>query len=191
MIVGHIGAALGVSSALDSGVAIRSGRLLLPALFGAAVFPDVVDIAYAKASFCSPMGLYSHGLLPLAIQSAAAFLCGYAVFRHSSAALALAVAVLLHLPSDLITGEKLLWNAGPIAGLSLYRWAVADFVVEGLVILSGWSLLRRNESALRAHPWATSWACLFLLIATQALVNSGSLSKPNACEASLVQPNQK
>src|SRR5581483_835646 len=75
-------------------------------LLTASIAPDLLDLAYAAARFCSPAGLYSHSLPALAVLAPATALIAWAVTRRLDVALAAAALVLLHTAADLITGYK-------------------------------------------------------------------------------------
>ncbi|HVZ47270.1 MAG TPA: hypothetical protein VG916_00675 [Gemmatimonadaceae bacterium] len=176
MITGHVGVAYGLR-------AWRRDASLL-ALLVAAVLPDILDVGYAAAGFCSPAGLYSHSL-PAAGLLAALTLAVAAVWtRNTGVALVMAAAVLLHVPADWITGFKYLWAGGPIVGLVLYLHAWLDLALEVVVVAAGWRLLRRDP---RAPRWATHWVALVALFAAQATFDivkgSGEPGKPSACGA--------
>lgn len=71
MITGHFGLAYGVR-------AIRKDAPLL-LLLGAAVLPDMVDVAYALVGVCSPFGLYSHSLPAITVLAFVAGAVGRAI----------------------------------------------------------------------------------------------------------------
>jgi hypothetical protein len=194
MIAGHLAIALGLRSAIKREELFDHPRWLMPAFVIASIAPDLVDLAYAQARFCSPMGLYSHGVVPLITLAVFALVLGFVLFSRGNVAGFLCLAVLVHLPADFITGEKLLWYNGPVVGLNLYRWPIADFFVELPVIVAGWWLLRRAPGARRAHPWATSGLALAFLIGLQGAMDSAKLMgekvKPSGCEAGSVVPRR-
>lgn len=171
MIAGH----LGVAAALGAMRPRASLWWLLPA----AIAPDLLDIAYALAGVCNPYGLYSHtvpaALLLGACLAGAAVLAG----RRETAPLVL-LAVLLHLPPDLLTGRKLYWPGGEMYGLMLYDHALVDFLMETAIVSAGWALLRRQPAAPR---WATSVRTLVALVLLQGAADAlrGGPLKPNAC----------
>lgn len=187
MITGHFGLAY------IAGAARRDARL--PLLLAAAVLPDILDFAYAAVRFCSPLGLYSHSLPVLVPLAALAFAVGLATSRSAGAGLAMAAVVLLHLPADLLTGEKMLWPGGPIVGLQLYKQPLVDFAIELPLIVGGWALLRRAPSGSswstgsNAPRWATSALALVALIAVQGAMDGMKLTgKPTGCVAGTVAP---
>jgi hypothetical protein len=192
MISGHLAIALALRSAIRREELFDHGRWLLPALVIAAIAPDIADFGYAKARFCSPLGLYSHGLVPLATLALAAVVLGWVLFTNGKIAGLMALAVLIHLPADFVTGEKLLWYNGPVVGLNLYRWPIADFFIELPVIIAGWWLVRRAPGARSAHPWATSALALTLLIGLQGALDvaklTGAKVKPSGCVAGAIVP---
>lgn len=182
MIAGHLGIAM-VARA-------RWPRLPLFTIAVAAFVPDLVDFATAALHICAEKGLYSHSLPAIAIE--VVVLGGaIALWRRSPAAGAMVAAmIVLHLLADFITGEKLLWGGGPVVGLNLYDYPIADFALEAVVTYAGWRTLRASPArdALAAAPIA-----LLLLLAGQAALDVEAYLvgpiKPNGCPASPpVQP---
>lgn len=163
----------------------RWPRLPLLTIAIAALVPDLVDFATAALRICGEKGLYSHSLPAIAIE-VVVLGGGIALWRRSPAAGAMVAAmIVLHLAADFITGEKLLWAGGPIVGLNLYNYPVADFVLETVVTWAGWRMLRASPArdALAAAPMA-----LALLLAGQAALDAESYLigplKPNGCPVS-------
>ena len=163
----------------------RVASVPLLALVIAAIFPDVIDFGTAALHICGPNGLYSHSLPSIAIQMIV--LGGAAaVWRRSpGAGGVIAAMVLLHLGADYITGIKVLWPGGPNVGLNLYSHPVADFIVEAIVTLAGWRMLR--ASPLRDR-WSSAPVVLAMLLAAQAALDVASYLigplKPNGCPVS-------
>jgi len=157
MVVGHIGILL----------AARSWRPDAPLawLFVASAAPDVLDAAYALAGLCNVHGVYTHGIPAIALLALLMVTLVYLATRSVGAAVAVGGVALLHLPADYLTGEKLAWTHGPVLGLFLYRWPIADFLVELPFIAGGWWLVRRAAAAPR---WITARKALVVLLATQA-----------------------
>lgn len=171
MITGHVG----IAAAVRSGWRDASLLWLLPAC----VAPDLLDVAYALVGFCSPLGLYSHTVPVVALLSAALGGAAYLATRSRTTALATAAVVLLHLPADMITGNKYFWPGAPVMGLDLYRHHALDFVLESIILVGGWWLLRRD---VRAPRWATTSFALGGLLLVQGTLDSVSLGKPSACQ---------
>ena len=169
MIAGHLGVA----------AAARSLRPATPVrwLVVAAYAPDIVDLCYALLGICNPSGLYSH-TVPAAVLMAAV-LGGTALLVHDRPTAIMVVAlVLLHLPFDWPTGQKLLWPGGEIHGLGWYDWPLRDFVIEAVTISAGFLLLARAEP----RRWQRTLAIGAVLLASQAVFDSVSgLTKPSAC----------
>jgi hypothetical protein len=174
VITGHFG----IAAAVRSGW--RDTSLLW--LLLASVAPDLLDIAYALVGICSPFGLYSHTVPAVALL--AVVVGGAAVMATGSrrTGMAAGALVLLHLPADMITGFKYVWPGGPRMGLDLYRHLGLDFVLEALVALGGWWLLRRDA---RAPRWATVGAAAGALVLVQAAFDSKAIVKPSGCEAAV------
>ncbi len=162
MIVGHIGIAFG-ARALDKRQV--SARAPLLWLLAASVAPDMADGMLALGKYCNPEGIFSHSLPAVAIL---AMLFGAGAYLHTrsmATAALVALLVVMHLPPDYITGRKALWPGGPVAGLYLYRWGWADFLIEIPVIILGWWMLRRADYSPK---WVVSATVLVALIAVQA-----------------------
>jgi len=183
VIAGHLGVAMAARA--------RWPRLPLLAIAVAALVPDLVDFATAALRICVEKGLYSHSLPAIAVE-VVVLGGGMALWRRSPAAGAMVAAmIVLHLAADFITGEKLLWAGGPIVGLNLYDYPLADFALETVVTYAGWRMLRASPArdALAAAPMA-----LVLLLAGQAALDVESYLigplKPNGCpESPLVRPS--
>lgn len=175
MISGHLGVAFALRSLITARGHGDDRRWLLPALIAASFVPDIVDSALLQAGMRGSFGLYSHSILVISWLAAAVFTLAIITVRSVGLAALLGAAVLLHLPADLITGEKTLWRGAPLIGLDLYRWPIADFFLEVPVVAAGWSLMRRSRATRAIHPLATSWPGLWLLIGLQAAINTFGL----------------
>ena len=167
MVVGHIGILL----------AARSWRPDAPLawLLVASFVPDVLDVAFAVGGVCNRYGLYSHSLPAIAVVALLLAVLAYLATRSAGVAAVVGAVALLHVPADYLTGEKIAWPHGPLLGLFLYRWPLADFLVEVPFIVAGWWLVRRAGAAPR---WMTARSALLVLLATQAALDvSAALSK--------------
>ncbi|HWE41587.1 MAG TPA: hypothetical protein VG432_03735 [Gemmatimonadaceae bacterium] len=174
VIAGHFGVAMAARA--------RWSRLPLLVLVIAAVFPDIIDFATAAVHVCGPNGLYSHSLPAIAVQSAVLG-TGVMLWRRSPAAGAMVVAmIVLHLAADFITGLKVLWAGGPVVGFDLYSHPAWDFLLEAVVTIGGWRLLRRSPARDR---WSAAPMALAVLLAAQAALDTASYVvgpvKPNGC----------
>jgi hypothetical protein len=151
-------------------------------LLGASMAPDAVDALFVLAGSCNPYGLYSHTLpaavLLAAVTGAVAY---FATDRRVTGVLA-ALLVLAHLPPDYLTGRKLFWPGGELLGLQLYSYPAADCVLESLIVIAGWWLVRRRG---RAPRWATGWLALATLLLLQGTIDVIGARrngvKPSAC----------
>jgi hypothetical protein len=76
--------------------------------------------------------------------------------------------VLSHTLADYITSYLPTWPGGPMVGLFLYRFPIADLMIECAVIFAGWWVYRRGFVPKMRNSWAT-WAMLTVLLACQAL----------------------
>jgi membrane-bound metal-dependent hydrolase YbcI (DUF457 family) len=144
MYIGHLGAALAAKRLRTS--------IGLFALLVATYVPDWVDGGLCLAGVHNPEGMLSHSI-PAVVLFA---LAGFAVYafrtRDLTAALIVAGLIVSHVLLDWITGYKPTWPGGPMIGLQLYGHPVADFVVEGLVIVVGAVLYGRTLPP-RRRPW--------------------------------------
>jgi len=158
MYIGHVGAALAAKRVRAS--------IGLFALLVATYVPDWVDGGLCLAGVHNPEGMLSHSI-PAAILFA---LAGFAVYalstRDLSAALIVAGVIVSHVLLDWITGYKPTWPGGPMIGLQLYGRPVADFVVEGLVIVVGAVLYGRTLPP-RRQPWIDVTIMLGALLVLQ------------------------
>jgi hypothetical protein len=174
VIVGHLGIA-------GAAYAVRRDSSLVW-LLGASLAPDVIDAMFVVAGSCNPHGLYSHTLPAAALIGAVTGAVAWAATGRRVIGVLAALLVLAHLPLDYVTGQKLFWPGGELAGLRLYDYPMADFAVESVLAGGGWWLVRSRSWAPR---WATGWLAL-----AAALVLQGTLDivgarndgvKPTAC----------
>jgi hypothetical protein len=161
---GHIGFGLGA----------YSFRKTLPLwlLLIAAQIPDWLD-----AGFCisdvdrGPYGLYTHGLIAVAVAAVVFGIVAYAMTQDIAGALIVALVVASHWGLDYLTGLKPTWAGGPIVGLNLYSRPVVDVMMESATIFVGWLLYRRTlPEPVRNHGW--TYATLFSLCALQVLAGA-------------------
>lgn len=174
MITGHLGLALG-ARAVDPEAPV--GWLAV-----ATFAPDIADVVLASAGVCNPDGAYTHSLIAIAVT--ALILGAAALWRSGRRRTALVIAglVVSHLLADYLTGLKALWPGGPVAGLNLYRWPVADMALEWAFVSVGWWAGRRWGGASR---WAGSRLLLAGLLTfqffTDALARPQQADKTNVC----------
>ena len=160
MIAGHLGIA-GVAHAIR-----RDSSLVW--LLGASLAPDAVDAMFVVAGSCNPHGLYSHTLPAAALIAAVLGAVAYAATGRRATGLLAAALVLTHLPLDYVTGRKLFWPGGELAGLRLYDYPAADFAVEALLAAGGWWLVRSRSWAPR---WAIGWVALAAMLVLQGTLD--------------------
>lgn len=174
MITGH----LGIAGAAHA--ARRDSSLVW--LLVASMAPDLVDALFVAVGSCNPHGLYSHTVPAAALLAVVLGAVSYFVTGRRATGVLVAALVLAHLPPDFLTGHKLFWPGGELIGLGLYEHPVADFVLEALLVLAGWSLLRSRGWAPR---WATGRAALVGLLVVQVSVEAVGARKggvkPSAC----------
>jgi membrane-bound metal-dependent hydrolase YbcI (DUF457 family) len=157
MYIGHVGVALGAKR-------LRTGVGLF-ALLVATYTPDWVDSGLCLAGVYNPLGMLSHSIPAVALFALVGF-CLYALkTRDLTASLIVAGVVVSHMVLDWVTGYKPTWPGGPMIGLGLYGHPVADFFVEGLLIVAG-ALLYGRTLPPRQRPWidvSTMLGALLLL----------------------------
>jgi len=156
-------------------------------LLGASMAPDVVDAMFVVVGRCNPHGLYSHTVPATALIAVVMGAIAYAADGRRATGVLAAVLVLAHLPLDYVTGRKLFWPGGDLAGLRLYDRPMADFAVESLIVVGGWWLVR---SRARAPRWATGGLALAAMLLLQGTLDVLGARyngvKPSAC--ALAQP---
>jgi hypothetical protein len=144
MYIGHVGAALGAKRVRRS--------IGLVVLLVATYTPDWVDAGLCLAGLNNPVGMLSHSIPAIALFTILGFAAYATGTRDWRAALVVAAVILSHMFLDWITGYKPTWPGGPMIGLHLYDHPIADFIVEGGVIVIG-ALLYARTLPPRKKPW--------------------------------------
>jgi hypothetical protein len=161
MYAGHLGMAL-----LTKGLR-RDEPLSL--LITASIVTDLAGAALDISGWKILAGLLLHtipGTLSLGlVMRGLVFVVG----RNGQRALLAGLLVLLHTLADYVTSYLPLWPNGPMVGLYLYRFPLADLLVEGGVVLAGWWVYRSRLSSGVRNSWAT-WMRPVLLILCQSLL---------------------
>jgi len=139
MYIGHVGAALAAKR-------VR-GSIGLLVLLVASYAPDWVDMGMCVGGAYNPVGILSHSIPAVLILMLVGFTGYAAATRDWAGALVIAVLILSHMLLDWITGYKPTWPGGPMIGLELYNYPVADFIAEGIVIVAGVALRANASSA--------------------------------------------
>ena len=182
MITGH----LGVAGLLRSTQGEKIGRVAFVALAVASLSPDVLDGVFVLLGSCNPYGLYTHTIFSVLLQSAVVGGTAFLVFDSRTLGLLLAAAVLLHLPADFLTGQKLMYPGGELVGLNVYERPWLDFVLEVPLVVAGWMAARRSS---RQRSWTTSAWTLALVLGVQVVFDVAAHSprtrKPTACFRSM------
>lgn len=127
MYVGHVAVALALKA--------REPRLALVPLTLACFGPDWLEVALMLPRPREGMAIYTHSIVAAVLGAAIAGLL-YAAFRRPGARL-IALAWLLHLPADLLTGRKPMLALEPLVGLDLYSLPAVDFVLESAIVALG------------------------------------------------------
>jgi len=137
MFVGHVGVAIGAFG-------IRT-TVPLWLLILASQLPDWADATFCLAGVRSDVpGILSHSIPAVIVLAAAAALAGYVISRDGAGSALLALVVASHYVGDYFTGIKPTWPGGAMIGWQLYRQPALDFILEGAVIIAGWTLYRRS-----------------------------------------------
>jgi|SRR2546423_3423666 len=166
MYIGHVGVALAAKRARTS--------IGLLALLVATYAPDWVDGGLCLAGFYNPRAMLSHSIPAVAIFALVGFtLYGFKT-RDWTAALIVAAVILSHMFLDWITGYKPTWPGGHMIGLGLYTHPVADFFVEGVLIVVG-ALLYGRTLPPRQRPWIDVSVMLGALLALQLAIDVAHL----------------
>lgn len=176
MIIGHIGVALATRS--------QWRRIPLAALLLATFAPDL--LRELLAVFLLPLkqtNLYSHALPWSVLLAFVAATVALAVMRDRTSAVVVFGVVLSHIALDMISGNKPLWNSGP-EGIDLGHVEQAELLVETVLLLSGWYLLRR----VATPAWTRNWAVPAFLIVLQAVALLGSISQRPYATRCLASP---
>ena len=158
MYAGHVGIALGAHG-------IRKA-IPLWFLVIASQLPDWADAAWCLADVRpQPPGILSHSIPAVSALAVIAALFYVIWLRDPAGMLLVFIVVLSHAAGDYLTGIKPTWIGGPMIGLMLYRRPVIDFLVESVVILTGWILYRRSLSPDRRNtePAFTMLAALLVI----------------------------
>ena len=182
MITGH----LGVAGILRSTQGEKVGSVAFVALAVAALSPDVLDGVFVLIGSCNPYGLYTHTIFSVLLQSAVVGGAAFLAFDSRRLGVLFAAAVLLHLPADFLTGQKLMYPGGELVGLNIYERPWWDFALEVPLVVLGWLATRRS---LQLRSWMTSAWMLALVLSVQAVFDAASHSphtrKPTACFRSM------
>lgn len=144
----------------------RWKRAALLPLLVASVIPDLADFALPQGDQCrTSCELYTHAMPAVFVLAAAAAVLAWEIYHRRVTSNLVAALVVLHVAMDLITGSKPYWPGGPNLGAHLYTRPVLDFALEAVLVVVGWTALRRADDPPRAavHP-----AALVLLLALQA-----------------------
>lgn len=158
MYIGHVGAALAAKRVRTS--------IGLFALLVATYTPDWVDSGLCLAGVYDPDGMLSHSVPAVVLFSLVGFTLYALKTRDWTAALVVAGVIFSHMLLDWVTGYKATWPGGPMIGLRLYDHPVADFIVEGVLIVIGAVLYGRTLPS-RQRRWIDVSIMLGALLALQ------------------------
>jgi hypothetical protein len=176
MIIGHVGVAFAAKW--------RWRRIPLVALLVATFAPDI--LRELLAAFHLPLkqaNLYSHALPWSVILAVAAAGLTWAAMRDRTASLVVFGVVMSHVALDMISGNKPLWNNGP-EGIDVGHGEQVELIVEALLLLAGWYLLRRVD----VPRWLKHWSVPVLLITFQMVSLVGSMSQRPYATRCLASP---
>jgi hypothetical protein len=166
MYIGHVGAALAAKR--------MRGTMGLLVLLVATYAPDWIDMGTCVAGAHNPGGILSHSIPAVLILMLVGFTGYGAATRDWTGALVIAALILSHMLLDWITGYKPTWRGGPMIGLELYNYPVADFIAEGIVIVAG-ALLYARTLPPRRRPWLDVSIMLGALLALQLTIDVAHL----------------
>jgi hypothetical protein len=158
MYIGHVGVALAAKRVRPS--------LGLAALVVATYVPDWVDSGLCSAGVYSQQGMLSHSIPAVVLFALAGFSLYASKTGDWRGALIVAGVILSHMVLDWITGSKPTWPGGPMIGLRLYDHPIADFAIEGVVIVAGAVLYGRTLPP-RTRPWIDVTVMLGALLVLQ------------------------
>ena len=163
MYLGHVGIALGAKG-------VRRDIALL-VLLVATYAPDWVDAGLCVMGAYDPRGMLSHSL-PATLLLGALSITAYSLYASDlRGGLIVAGVVVSHVLLDLINGYKPTWPDGPTIGLGLYRYPLADLLIESVVILIG-VVLYRGTLPARSRAWIDVAAMLGALLVMQSTVTA-------------------
>lgn len=136
------------------------------ALLAASILPDLADFVLPQGNQCrTACGMYTHAFPAVLVLAGAASMLSWAIWHRRATSILVGALVILHVVFDFFTGYKPYWIGGPPIGLALFRFHLLDFIVESLMVLTAWVLLRRLPDPPRV---AVSYAALFAMLAVQA-----------------------
>lgn len=159
MYLGHLGLGFGAKR-VDPGVPL-AGLLLLSSA------PDLLDPLLSLAGLDGTA--LTHTMPATVIMAATTGGLVWAISRRWFSAVLCAALVTSHFVTDLITSRLELWIGGPTMGFGLYSLPWMNFILEGGLIVAGWSLYVKTLPAHRQrHPLA--FAMLALLVGLQAAI---------------------
>jgi membrane-bound metal-dependent hydrolase YbcI (DUF457 family) len=122
----------------------------------------------------NPVGILSHSIPAVLVLMLVGFAAYAAATRDWAGAFVIAALILSHMLLDWITGYKPTWPGGPMIGLELYNYPVADFIAEGIVIVAG-ALLYARTLPPRRRPWVDVSIMLGALLALQLTIDVAHL----------------
>jgi hypothetical protein len=166
MYIGHVGAALAAKR-------VR-GSIALLVLLVATYAPDWVDMGMCVAGAYNPVGILSHSIPAVLVLMLVGVAAYAGATRDWAGAFVIAALILSHMLLDWITGYKPTWPGGPMIGLELYNYPVADFIAEGIVIVAG-ALLYARTLPPRRRPWVDVSIMLGALLALQLTIDVAHL----------------
>jgi membrane-bound metal-dependent hydrolase YbcI (DUF457 family) len=158
MYIGHIGAALAAKRVRRS--------IGLVVLMVATYTPDWVDSGLCLTGRYNQQGMLSHSIPAIVLFALIGFAAYAIATRDWRAALVVAAVIVSHMFLDWITGYKPTWPGGPMIGLQLYDYPVADFIAEGIAIAIG-AVLYAGTLPPRRRPWIDISIMLGVLLALQ------------------------
>jgi hypothetical protein len=158
MYIGHVGVAL-------AGKRARASVGLL-VLLVATYAPDWVDAGLCVAGVYNPDALFSHSVPAIALLALVGLAAYGLTTRDWTGGIIVGGVVVSHMLLDWVTGHKPSWPGGQMIGLGLYAHPVADFIVEGVLIVIG-ALLYGRTLPSRQRAWRDVSIMIGALVALQ------------------------
>jgi hypothetical protein len=158
MYIGHVAAALTAKRARAS--------IGLVVLLVATYTPDWVDAGLCLAGVYNPDAVLSHSVPAIALFALVGFAAYALGTRDWTGGILVGGVIVSHMFLDWITGYKPTWPGGQMIGLGLYGHPIADFIVEGVLIVIG-ALLYGRTLPRRHRAWMDVSIMIGALLALQ------------------------
>lgn len=163
MYAGHAAIALAIKS--------RAPRTAIAILTVAAFGPDWTELVLALFLGRGNAEMYSHCIPGVVLGATCAWILAALFVDRTTAGLA-AVAWLSHWPADFLTAYKPLLDPHHVVGLDLYQAPLADFALEGtLVVIACVLYIRAFAPVRRQRNWMMAAGAV--LVSLQGMLDFG------------------